>query len=283
MIPLKNVKIGLIGFGYWGKIILRNLRELGYNDIVICETQEINWHDVGAKYEQVTDYRDLQCDKVFVIVPVESHYEVCNHFLERGVEVFCEKPLCLNREQCENLYKTAEKNYCKIFVDWIFTFNPAVNKIKELTSVLGKPKNIIANRLNYGPARHDVNARWDLASHDVSIACYILDEAPIKSQWLDFKRNTESLQDDSAVGILQFEETNVQINVSWHYGMKDRVYIIEFENKFVRWDDSVSLMLCGNDIVPLEEGSPLHNAINCFLNGDYDQERLTYDITESLW
>ena len=172
MIPLKNIKIGLIGFGYWGKIILRNLRELGYNDIVICETQEINWHDIGAKYEQVTDYRDLQCDKVFVIVPVESHYEVCNHFLERGVEVFCEKPLCLNREQCENLYKTAEKNSCKIFVDWIFTFNPAVNKIKELTSVLGKPKSIIANRLNYGPARHDVNARWDLASHDVSSVLY---------------------------------------------------------------------------------------------------------------
>ena len=276
------MNIGLVGLGYWGKIILRNLRELGYKNITICEQSEIDWHNIGERYKQVTDYKELECDYIFVIVPVCSHYEICEYFLERGCKVFCEKPLDTDLDKCNELYELAERNEASLFVDWLFTFNPAVNKIKCLIKSMGKPKSIIANRMNFGPVRSDVDARWDLASHDVSIACHILDETPLESQWLNFSRNKASKQNDSTVGILGFSETSVQINASWSYGIKNRMYVLEFEDSFLHWDDNTSTILYGSDIIPCDKMSPLHASIEAFINGNFVQKQLTLDITRAL-
>ena len=276
------MSIGLVGLGYWGKIVLRNLRELGYKNITICEQSEIEWHEIGEKYKQITDYKELECDYVFVITPVCGHYDVCKHFLRRGCKVFCEKPLDTNYERCVELYKIASEHGASLFVDWLFTFNPAVNKIKTLIQSVGKPKSIIANRMNFGPVRHDVNAKWDLASHDVSIVCHILDATPTDWSWLDFSRNQDSEMHDSTVGVIQFPETNVQVNASWSYGIKNRMYILEFEHCFLHWDDNTSTILYGNESIPCEKISPLHASIQCFMSGDYDQKQLTLNITETL-
>ena len=276
------MRIGIVGFGYWGKIITRNLRELGHTDITICETGDVDWHAIGTKYKHVKDYRELQCDKVFVVVPVETHYEICKHFLEQEIDVFCEKPLDTNLESCQELYSIADQNNCKLFVDWIFVYNPAIQKIKTIIKNGGKPKSIIANRMNFGPIRNDVDARWDLASHDVSIACHLLDEAPLESKWLNFSRDKSSIQNDSTVGILSFSETSVQINASWSYGIKNRMYIFEFQDYFVHWDDNTNTILYRNEVLPVGKESPLHNSINTFLSGGLGQRELTLNITRSL-
>ncbi len=279
-----NKSIGIVGFGYWGKIIFRNLRQLGYSNITICETKEIEWVEVGEKHTQIYDYKELNCESVFVVVPVENHYKVCKHFLERGIDVFCEKPLDTNLENCLELYKIAEKHNCNLFVDWIFVYNPAVSQIKKLIQKFGKPISIIANRMNFGPVRNDVNARWDLASHDVSIACHLLEQVPQESKWLDFNRNKNSTQNDSSVGILTFSNTSVQINTSWHYGIKNRMYVFEFEDFFVHWDDNTNTILYRNEIVPTEEYSPLHMSIKTFLskNDKQNNKKLTLNITSTL-
>ena len=274
--------IGIVGIGYWGKIILRNLRQLGYKNITVCEERDIDWHDIGQKYPHVTNYKNLQCDKVFIVVPVTTHYTICRYFLEKGIDVFCEKPLDTDVKKCQTLFKIAKKNKANLFVDWLFMFNPAVIQIKTLINSLGAPKNIIANRMNFGPIRNDVNARWDLASHDVSIACYLLEEQPKNVQWLDFKRNGKSKQSDSTVGVLEFSQTNVQINASWSYGMKNRMYILEFENSFLHWDDNTGTILYGSETLPLEQTSSLHSSIKTFFSNDFDQENLTINITKIL-
>ena len=281
------MRIGLVGLGYWGKIILRNLRELGYKDITVCEQQPVDWSQIGSKYRLVKDYKKLDCDVVFVVVPAKLHYNICEHFLSSGVDVFCEKPLEPDVSKCEKLYKIAEDNGAKLFVDWLFTYNPAVIKIKSLIQQWGAPQNMITNRMNFGPVRHDVGARWDLASHDVSIGCYLLDEKPEEVKWMDFKRLKESDQDDSVVGILNFSKTTLQINASWAYGMKNRMCIFEFNNGFLYWDDTTATLLYGNDILQVDKCSPLHSAINTFLSGfskeeQEKQKRLTIMTTEIL-
>jgi predicted dehydrogenase len=260
------MKIGIVGFGYWGKIILNNLRELGYNDIVICEKQPIDWDSIGSKYKIVKDYSQLKCDKVFVLTPATMHFDICEHFLKQGIDVFCEKPLDQSSAKCKKLFSIAKKHGAILFVDWLFTFNPAVHKIKSLIKEWGKPTNIIANRMNYGPVRHDVNARWDLASHDVSIACYLLDETPHTTQWLDFKRDATSEQEDSVVGILSFENTCVQINASWAYNTKNRLYIFEFKEGFLYWDDTTKTIIWGTESLEVDKTSPLHNSISSFFS-----------------
>ena len=279
------MKIGLIGLGYWGKIILKNLVNLGYRDFVICEKNEVDWNQFGTKYNLVKSYKDVECDVAFVITETTTHYDICKSFLSRGIDVFCEKPLTLDYESSLQLYEEAAKSNSRLFVDWVFTYNPCVEIISELIKKKGKPKNIIANRLNYGPIRNDDDARWDLASHDVSIARYLLNENPHRVDWLNFKRNPNSIQNDSAVGILSFENTSVQINVSWEYGKKDRLYSIEFDDGFVYWDDNDKTVTSNFKQLAVPDYSPLHKSIGCFLNGDYDktkQQNLTLDTIRIL-
>jgi UDP-N-acetylglucosamine 3-dehydrogenase len=278
----KKDTIGLIGFGYWGKIILKNLLELGYRDITICELDTIDWEELGTKYKYEQSYKNINCDKVFIITPTTTHYEVVKYFLEKGVDVFCEKPLTLTSTKCDKLYKLQEKNNCTLHVDWIFTHHPAVEKIKEIIKQIGIPKNIIANRMNFGPVRYDVNARWDLASHDVSIMNYLLDNTPDEIDWIDFKRNREHIEDDSVVGILKYNGTAVQINASWEFGRKDRAFIIEFKDgSFLEWDDTNSIIKHNFKTIEYENSSPLHNSINTFLNNKTNRN-ITMEITRIL-
>ena len=130
------MKIGLIGLGYWGKIILKNLEQLGYKDITVCESKDVDWSLIGSKYKLCKDYKKLKCDKVFVLTPATSHFDICSFFLQKGIDVFCEKPLDVESKNCEKLFNLAEKNGSYLFVDWLFTFNPAVKEIKNLINSL---------------------------------------------------------------------------------------------------------------------------------------------------
>ncbi len=232
------MRIGIVGLGYWGNIILKNLISLGYNDISLCEKapkKEIK--DYG--YPILEDYKDLDCDKVFITTPTKTHYNICNYFLEKGVDVFCEKPLTTSSKYAEKLYSTAKEHNCILFTDWIFTFNSHIEQIKK-DYENGKLKNIKSvqmNRLNLGPKRFDVNARWDLASHDISIILYIFEDFPTDIQWTDYKRNNGGTQEDSSLGLITFENFVAIVNASWEYMKKIRECTFEFENYYVIWDD----------------------------------------------
>ncbi len=235
---MKKMKIALIGLGYWGKIILKNLENLGKDDFVLCEITNSDIKDLQG-YEIVNDYKKIDCDSVLITTPISTHFEISKYFLEKNVNVFCEKPLTTSSVQAEQLYNMAIKNNLTLFTDWIFIYNSHIETIKRdyEGGKLGKIRSISMNRLNLGPARTDVNARWDLAAHDVSIIQYIFSKIPINIKWIDYKRSNSSKQEDSALGLLQFEDFTANINVSWQYRKKVRECVFEFENYFVLWDD----------------------------------------------
>lgn len=285
------MKIGIIGFGYWGQIITKTLQEMGYSNFVICEPNPIDWDrsGLGSKYKVEDSYKNIDCDKVFVATPATTHYEIVRYFLENGVDVFCEKPLDLNAGNCENLYRIAEANGAKLFVDWIFTFNPQLLHIKKLISdnSMGKLQNIFMNRLNFGPVRDDVNARWDLASHDVSILLWLLEEFPDSYEWKDYN-NLGGSTDDSVLGLLNFSGVNAVINASWSFPKKDRMCYFVFDGGLVVWDD-ISKQVHIDQLVSQNDFSgipPLIFSIGSFLNDtnfDYGiQKRITLDVVKIL-
>jgi len=277
-------KICIIGLGYWGKIILRNLNQLGYQNIIICENRNVDWSEIGRKYPIIKDYKSVpqEYNKIFVLTPAKTHYEICHYFLSLGRDVFCEKPLDINSNTCIELYNTAEKNNSYLFVDWLFTFNPAVEVIKNI-SLINPIKSIKANRLNYGPIRYDVNARYDLAAHDVSIALYLLNKYPNKIYWHDFSRDKTSLQKDSCIGFMDFDNQTVQLDCSWSYPLKDRLYTIELEDTIIYWDDNKKQMHYSNgDNIVFSNESPIHKSIKAFFQKNTVQKELTYNITRIL-
>jgi len=294
------MEIGIVGMGYWGKIILRNLENLGKTDIIVCD---ISFPEKGSyqDYPAINDFNQMNCEYVFITTPTDTHFEICKSFLEKGIKVFCEKPLTTSSAEAELLYDIALKKETIIFTDWIFTFNSHIETIKRdyESGKLGKIRSIFMNRLNLGPERFDVNARWDLASHDISIIQYLFAEEPIAIKWNDYKRNNKSKQDDSCLGLIQFNDFLACINASWHYRKKVRECIFEFDNYFIVWDDykrfleyedSTNLsfpIYSGNLSYPCSEyQEPLKNAIKAFFSFSNEdvikQEKLTIDTLKIL-
>jgi len=278
------MKNGLLGFGYWGKILSSNIDSLTGQKPVVHDPQcgIINKEEIGL------------CDNIFIATPAITHDELVSDFLSKGKNVFCEKPLCLSSTMAKNLYEISEDNNAHLFVDWIFTFNDAVNHISHCydSGEYGSIRSVRMNRLNSGPERKDTSSKWDLASHDVSILQYIFDETPTHIDWKLFRRNDRSFFSDTCVGIIQYPSFDATINASWEYGRKDRECVFEFDAGFLTWDDTVnSLRFNGQDIVFPKTRSPLENSIETFLSladkGDMSnhaalQKKLTTVVTEIL-
>lgn len=287
------MKIGIVGYGYWGKIIFKNLVNMGYDNIQVCdinfdENTELNGYTISK------DYKSLDCNLVFITTPTPFHYEICKYFLKNKVRTFCEKPLTLKSSESEELYKIAEENNTILFTDWIFTFSSHILQMKRdyESGKLGKIKSIFMNRLNLGPERLGVNARWDLAVHDISIIQFLFEKNPKFVRWIDYKRDKNSKQDDSSLGLVEYDEFTASINVSWKYRKKVRECVFEFDNYFIVWDDykkflqyedssNVSFPIySGNLSYPCAEySSPLINSINKFLTFTKEDMREQHKLT----
>jgi predicted dehydrogenase len=252
----------VIGMGYWGSIIYKNLKMMGFCPIT---------YDIDISKCDVTKLEEINAKNVFICTPASKHFEYCSYFLKQGCNVFCEKPLTTNISDTKNLFNLATQYNTYLFVDWLFTFNDQVNYINNnffIKHELGKCVNVTMNRLNKGPVRNDVNAIEDLASHDISILqLFAKNKYPLDIQWISYRKNNNSLQDDSCIGLLKYGITNVQINCSWQYPYKDRKCILEFDNGIVVWDDIYKTVYV-NDKLIIDSSlySPIYNSIYAFLN-----------------
>jgi len=260
-------KIGLVGYGYWGKILYKNLLKLGYKNVVIC--------DIDGK-GHITDYSTLDVSHVFIATPPSTHYKICKHFLKKGINVFCEKPLVTNIKEANDLYKISDDKGIKLFTDWTFIYNYAVQRLKKEydQGLLGDIQSITMHRYNDN-ITHIVDGttcKWDLACHDVSIVQYLVEKIPNKTSFIDYsKKNGKK---DSTFGLLSYDNFSATINVSWNYGKKLRECVFNFSGATIIWDDKIQKLTylpkseshIWEEVVDYSsEPSPLINSITNFL------------------
>lgn len=274
------MKIGLVGFGYWGRILYKNLK-VGYSNIVVYDPIAVEPF-VTRNIENLFD-----CTDVFIAVPCFYHYELCKNFLERGINVFCEKPLTITFEQAKDLYNLAEHKNVNLFVDWLFIFNEQVNYIKQLVSTneLGRLKSISMKRLNKGPVRVDVNCFYDLASHDISILLHILgvDSSFKTIKTNHYRMNSLSQIPDSFFGIFNVNDVTCTIETSWEHPVKNRDCYFVFEKGTIYWNDiNQEVLVDGSKIYPLTQQQPLKLSIDAFLSEKYNNKEITLKIAEIL-
>lgn len=279
------MKIGVVGFGYWGRILTSNLIELGYRDIIVAETNPINWESFGSVFHTVKDYTSLNglCDCVFVASPSSTHYEICKFFLDSGIDVFCEKPLTLNLDQSKDLFDIAERKGARLFVDWLFLHNEGVKKLAEIFKTNGEPKSIFMNRLNYGPFRSDATALHDLASHDISILNFLFDCAPTSFTSVGYISDQKSVTKDTVCSVLKYGDCDCVIYVSWANKEKNRTCVFEYESDVFVWDDSRKEITKNGEVIFKFSDSPVKSAILSFLgNSDYSNVENQKHITLSI-
>jgi predicted dehydrogenase len=241
-----SVNFGVIGFGYWGPNVVRNLASLeGSQVLAIAEMSEAARKRAQKAYPGVrvtADASELvasrEIDAVAVITPVWTHYELAKAALENGKHVFVEKPFTSNTEQGEKLIELAARKNLKIMVDHTFLFTGAVRKISQLLQedALGKLYYYDSTRVNLGLFQHDINVLWDLAPHDLSIMDYLIKTSPEAIVTTGEKHL--NCHEDVAYMTLYFPEKVIaHINVNWLSPVKVRTTLIGGEKRMLVWND----------------------------------------------
>src|SRR6202795_561095 len=182
------IRIGVIGYGYWGPNGVRNFHTHDDSEVVLvcdkspkAEARLKKAHPSIAFTTEPTDVlKSPNIDLVAVVTPVWTHYEIAKAALENGKHVFVEKPFTCSVVQAEELIELAERKNLQIMVDHTFLFTGAVKKIKEFidNGTLGDLYYYDSTRVNLGLFQHDVNVLWDLAPHDLSIMDYLIKSKP---------------------------------------------------------------------------------------------------------
>jgi predicted dehydrogenase len=240
------IKFGVIGYGYWGPNIVRNLRSLeGCQVVGICDQSPAARKRIQGAYPDLLIFSDCSelikspdIDAIAVITPVWTHYELSKAALENGKHVFVEKPFTSNVAQAEELINLAEQKNLQIMVDHTFLFTGAVRKIEKLLKegTLGKLYYYDSTRVNLGLFQHDCNVIWDLAPHDLSIMNHLLhkDAEAISATG---QAHLNSHEDIAFITAYYPDKMIAHVNVNWISPVKVRTTLIGGEKKMLVWND----------------------------------------------
>jgi len=240
------LKLGVVGYGYWGPNIVRNFaNQAGCEVLTVCDKNPKAMAQVRSRHPGVrtTDNADdvtssPDVDAVAIVTPVSTHYELAKRALENGKHVFVEKPFTATSAQAQELIELAERKRLTLMVDHTFLFCGAVRKIKELVDdgVLGPLYYYDSMRVNLGLFQHDVNVIWDLAPHDLSIMDHIIQEKP-EAVVATGGRHLNGLADLAFITIYFPGTVIAHVNVNWLSPVKVRTTLIGGEQKMLVWND----------------------------------------------
>jgi len=229
------IRVGVIGYGYWGPNIVRNLHgQDSVQVVMICDKSPARLARAQKAYPSVrvvTDsaevLRSPEIDAVAIITPVWSHYELAKEALENGKHIFIEKPFTSSSAQAEELIELAARKKLTIMVDHTFLFTGAVRKIRELTEsgALGDLYYYDSLRVNLGLFQHDVSVVWDLAPHDLSIMDHIIKGEP-EAIVATGEKHLNGVEDVAFMTIYFPRNVIAHINVNWLSPVKIRTTLI---------------------------------------------------------
>jgi predicted dehydrogenase len=240
------IKFGVVGYGYWGPNVVRNLQSIAGAEIVaVCDESSASRRRahknnpniyVTADVSEVTTSPEV--DAVAVVTPVWTHFDLAKTALENGKHVFVEKPFTSNTAQAEQLIDLAQQKNLKIMVDHTFLFTGAVKKIKQLLQQdgLGKLYYYDSTRVNLGLFQHDVNVVWDLAPHDLSIMDYLIERSP-EGLVATGQTHLNGFEDVAFITLYFPDKIIAHLNVNWLSPVKVRTTLIGGEKKMLVWND----------------------------------------------
>ena len=254
--PLSNpLVVAVIGAGHWGPNVIRNFSNhprviLKY----VCDTDSkkldkiSNILQVGCQFltDASTIIKDADVEAIAVVTPASTHYNLVKEALLAKKHVFCEKPMTLDVREGEELCTLAETSGVKFMVGYTFLYNNGVRYLKKIgrSKSLGKLYYMTSTRTHMGLIREDVDAAWDLASHDISIMNYILDETPVAVSSIGASPLGNKHHDVAFITLHYKNDIIGQIHVSWVDSNKERKVSLIGSKARVEFDDL-------NDLEPI--------------------------------
>jgi len=243
---MSMVKFGVIGYGYWGPNVVRNLQTMTGAEVVsVCDKSSASRKRAHKAHPNIYVSADAtevigssEIDAIAIITPVWTHFELAKAALEQGKHIFVEKPFTSNVAQAEQLIELAQRKKLKIMVDHTFLFTGAVKKIKQLLQDggIGKLYYYDSMRVNLGLFQHDINVVWDLAPHDLSIMDFLIERSP-EGLVAAGQRHLNGFEDVAFITLYFPDNLIAHLNVNWLSPVKVRTTLIGGEKKMVVWND----------------------------------------------
>jgi len=291
------LKIGIVGYGYWGPNVARNFHAAaGAQLVAVSDLSEKRLGLALANYPFIRGIKDplelirsADIDAVAIVTPVFTHYELAKAALLEGKHIFVEKPFTSTSAQARELVELAAEKNLRIMVDHTFLFTGAVKKIKELTDSgeLGRLMFYDSVRVNLGLFQHDVNVIWDLAPHDLSIMAHVIDKKPVAISAHGTVHYQGGFEDIAYVAV-EFEGNRfmAHFHVNWLSPVKVRKTLISGDRKMLVWDDldadeKIKIYDRGVDVKSGNAGKDgIHDLLVSYRSGDVHIPKL--EATEAL-
>lgn len=243
---MEQIRVGVIGSGYWGPNLIRNFFENTDSVVVgVADLREDRLAAIRNSYHQIIttrDYRDLftmGLDAIVVSTPPASHHQIAKDALEAGMHVLVEKPMTTSSRDAEDLIEIAAKMDRILMVGHTFSFNPAVRALKRLldSGEIGDIYYIDTARLNLGLYNRELNVVWDLAPHDISIILYLLGTKPEAIEVYGMECVMKGVHDVAFMNMVFPNNILVHVHVSWLDPCKVRRVTVVGSNKMVVYND----------------------------------------------
>ena len=284
-----TLRVGVIGAGYWGPNIVRNLSEApGAEPVAVADLSEERLERLRKRFPAVRMTRDhhellddSKIDAICIATPVGTHRTIAEEAFAAGKHVFVEKPLAGTVADAEAIVRAAERAGKTLMVGHTFVYNPAVVRVKEILEAdgIGRIHYIDSQRVNLGLHQFDINVLWDLGPHDISITLYWLDEEPSWVQCMGACYVQPSIEDVVFLMIGFPSGAIAHAHLSWLAPSKLRTMTVIGSRKMVVYDDvqAVEKVKVYDHGVEKLSGDDLRRSYRA---GDIHSPRI--DVTEAL-
>jgi len=243
-----DIDIGVIGCGYWGPKLARNIDQIpDANLVMVSDLRQERLEEFKELYPDIeitTNYKELlenNLDAVLIATPVNTHYPLAKDALQAGKHVLVEKPITSDSTQAQELVDLAAARGLTLMVGHTFEFNPAVEAVREViqSGELGEIYYLNSTRVNLGLLQPDINVMWDLAPHDLSILRFILDSNPIRvsARGGVYVNTVRNLHEVVYMTVFFDNGAMANLRLSWLDPVKQRRLTVVGSKKMLVYDD----------------------------------------------
>lgn len=254
----------VIGCGYWGKNLVRNLNALGALAMVCDATEAGRATAAGLAPEvelakDLSDVLDSAVPAVVIATPAESHFEVVRQSLDAGKDVFVEKPLALTYEQGAALVSQASTAGRILMVGHVLEYHPGVVRLFELVrqGELGKLHYVYSDRLSLGKVRREENILWSFAPHDIAVILRLMGSMPFQVIACGGNYVQPNIADVTVTSLLFDNGVRAHIHVSWLHPFKEQRLVVIGSEKMATFDDVAKRLVLYDQRVELQNGEPV--------------------------
>ncbi len=249
------LRFGLIGYGYWGPLLLRNLERQENAEVsLLVDLSEKRLADAQRNHpgllvsNRLEDMFESAVDAVVIATPLSTHFSLAREALLRKKHVFVEKPMASSSAEGREMIDLAEKQQRILMVGHTFEYSAEVERLQLMVSTgeLGRILYIDSNRLNLGIFRSDADVIWDLSPHDISMINFVLGMAPISVSARGSSHLHKDHLDVAYLDLMYDNNITAHVHVSWLNPNKERRFTIVGDRRMVCYDDTA-----GNEKIKL--------------------------------